>query len=384
MGRLPLKYMGSKRALIDNGLGKIVSDASTSASRFVDLFCGASSVTWFVSTKLSKKVLACDLQEYAVVLASSVIERAGSADWREIERDWIGPARHAFQFLEPWKAAHDLDSENGEMFRWRTRAQRLCSEFDNNSSLLVTRCYGGYYFSPSQALAFDAMLQTLPVSKTHRRLCLAAAIIAASNCVAAPGHTAQPFKATATAGKYLREAWRRDPFLYASKALQRLCPLYARHPGQSLVGNANEIAMGLGVKDLVFVDPPYSAVHYSRFYHVLETIARGTCDSVTGEGRYPPSSDRPKSLYSQRSKSREAIVDLLRTLANNGCTVIVTFPGRKCSNGLSGEEIEDASKEFFRVERKSVQSKFSTLGGNKINRSARHHLEEFILVLSSR
>lgn len=377
-----MKYMGSKRALIENGLGKVISDASSSASRFVDLFCGASSVSWFVSTKLSKEVLSSDLQEYAAVLASSVIERTESVDWTEIEQNWIVPARSAVRSLKPWKHAYSLDHGSNDMHLWQSDAQQLCSEFDRDSSLLVFRCYGGYYFSPSQALAFDAMLQSLPVSKKHRRLCLAATIIAASNCVAAPGHTAQPFKATTTASKYLREAWCRDPFLYVTKALRRLCPLHARLSGQSIIGDANDIATRLNASDLVFVDPPYSSVHYSRFYHVLETIARGTCDSVSGEGRYPPPSDRPKSLYSQKSKSRDAIVDLLRTLSNNGCSVIVTFPGRMCSNGLSGEEIEDASKELFRVERKSVRSNFSTLGGNKVNRTARHHLEEFILVLS--
>ena len=269
------------------------------------------------------------------------------------------------------------------MFLWQTRAKQLCSAYQYDTSLLIFRCYGGDYFSPSQALAFDAMLKTLPSCKQYRNLCLAATIVAASNCVAAPGHTAQPFKATETASKYLREAWRRDPFPYVSKALQRLCPLYSKQLGQGFVGDANRIAQGLTTNDLVFVDPPYSAVHYSRFYHVLETMARGTCASVSGEGRYRPPSDRPKSLYCQKSKSKEAMIDLLRTLSSNGCAVIVTFPAKVCSNGLSGEEIEGFAKEFFRVERKSIKSKFSTMGGNKIHRSARHHLEEFILVLSS-
>ena len=379
-----MKYMGSKRSLIDNGLGTLISESAESSTRFVDLFCGASSVAWFAAHQLHKQVLACDLQEYAVVLSSSVIERSQPVERNSIEADWIGRTREVLKALGPWKQAVDLDSKNLEIHPWHSLAQQLCKAYQADLSLLVFRCYGGYYFSPSQALAFDAMLQALPADRHHKKLCLAAVIIAASNCVASPGHTAQPFKATATAGRYLREAWLRDPFLYVSKALQRLCPLYSQEPGQAYVGDANQVAHKLSSDDLVFVDPPYSAVHYSRFYHVLETMARGTCATVSGEGRYPPPSDRPTSLYSQKSKSKKAITELLATLSANGCRAIVTFPGKQCSNGLSGEEIESIARECFRVDRKSIRSKFSTLGGNKVHRTARHQFEEYILMLTAR
>ena len=378
-----MKYMGSKRSLINNGLGTLISESAKSSTRFVDLFCGASSVTWFAANQLHKQVLACDLQEYAVVLACSVIERSQPVDSHSMEEAWIGRARAILESLRPWKQALDLDNRNLEILPWRSLSQQLCEAYEADLSLLVFRCYGGYYFSPSQALAFDAMLQALPVDQENRKLCLAAVIIAASNCVAAPGHTAQPFKATPTAGKYLREAWLRDPFLYATKALQRLCPLYSQQLGQAYVGDANQVAHELNADDLVFVDPPYSSVHYSRFYHVLETMARGACATVSGEGRYPPRSDRPTSLYSQKSQSKKAIAQLLAALSRNGCRAIVTFPGKLCSNGLSGNEIELIAGEFFRVERKSIRSKFSTLGGNKIHRTARHQLEEYILMLTT-
>ena len=378
-----MKYMGSKRALLSNGLGTLISEASQSADRVVDLFCGAGSVSWFAASQLSKRVLACDLQKYAVALAASVLERTQPTDWQKLAEGWLYPARTAVRSSKIWSDAYKLDSANLETSIWKIRAEELCGSHEHDLSHLVFRCYGGHYFSPSQALAFDAMLQALPSREPVRNLCLAAAIIAASNCVAAPGHTAQPFKATATAGKYLHEAWCRDPFLYASKALRRLCPLHSTYRGQSLIGDANQIAQHLTSNDLVFVDPPYSAVHYSRFYHVLETMARGSCAAVSGEGRYPPPSDRPKSLYSQKSKSKGAILDLLGKLSAIGCGVILTFPGNACSNGLSGEDIEQMAQKFFRVERNSIRSKFSTLGGNKVNRTARHHLEEFILVLTA-
>lgn len=76
--------------------------------------------------------------------------------------------------------------------------------------------------------------------------------------------------------------------------------------------------------------------------------------------------------------------ELLETLAGRGCTVVVTFPEEECSNGLSGEEIENIAGRVFRVEAKTVTSRFSTLGGNRTNRSARKITRELILVLKRR
>ena len=139
---------------------------------------------------------------------------------------------------------------------------------------------------------------------------------------------------------------------------------HARRKGDAYVGDANRTARRRVRKgDVVFIDPPYSSVHYSRFYHVLETIARGHCSPVTGIGRYPVSAERPRSSYSLKTKSSGAITNLFETLSRKQAKVIVTFPGTSCSNGLSEEKIKRIAKRYFHVRQKSVQSKFSTLGG---------------------
>lgn len=48
--------------------------------------------------------------------------------------------------------------------------------------------------------------------------------------------------------------------------------------------NASELAEEAQDGGLVFLDP-LSGVHYGRFYHVLESVARGGVSDVTGAGR---------------------------------------------------------------------------------------------------
>lgn len=374
-----MKYMGSKRSMLQNGLGGILCEESRNAARIVDLFCGAGSVSWFAATELRKKVLACDLQQYATTLAGAVVNRTKPAKPSSTE-EWLSKAVSTMSGLKGWSAARDLDSMKARTTAWHQASQQFCATADIDDSSVICRSYGGHYFSPSQALCFDAMLLALPEGEL-RELCLAATIIAASNCAAAPGHTAQPFKATNTASKYLRDSWLRDPVHYARNALRRICPLHAKKRGVVFVGDANEVAKTLKSDDCVFIDPPYSAVQYSRFYHVLETIARGSCSQVEGVGRYPPASERPNSSYSKKSTSFAAIRDLLRALAENGCSVVVTFPKSECSNGLSGEGIAHMAREFFHIRRECLRTPLSTLGGNTVNRRARTVSEQLMLVL---
>ena len=285
------------------------------------------------------------------------------------------------QLLRGWQEAATLDDPNLSTDALYRRAQKMCTSHVVDDSRLIWKRYGGHYFSPTQALSFDAMLQRLPTDREIRELCLAATIMAASGCAAAPGHTAQPFKATESAGKYLRAAWNRDPVYHARKAVDKLCKLHAKRRGCTKVVDANAIAERLNADDLVFVDPPYSSVQYSRFYHVLETIARGTCGAVEGVGRYPPREERPTSLYSWRRTSGGTIGELLCKLAEVGCSVVLTFPAGECSNGLSGTGIETVARRLFRVSRESITSCFSTLGGNSMNRNPRKTARELILVL---
>jgi adenine-specific DNA methylase len=162
----------------------------------------------------------------------------------------------------------------------------------------------------------------------------------------------------------------------------------AMEQGTALKIDANLLAKTLRKGDLVFIDPPYSGVHYSRFYHVLESIAQGRTGRVTGIGRYPAEQFRPRSKYSVQSEARGALDELLKTIAQRGSKIILTFPDHKCSNGLSGATVHRIASQHFRVVRKSVASRFSTLGGTSDNRgdeagrAARHHARELVLTLT--
>lgn len=217
-----------------------------------------------------------------------------------------------------------------------------------------------------------------------RSLCLSALLEAAASCVAAPGHTAQPFKPSPSASRFLFEHWRRSVLSLTERKLHELSNRFSRKQGVARVGDAEGTSECLDERFVAFVDPPYSGVQYSRFYHVLETINDGEFVNVTGIGRYPPILERPQSDYSIPSRSVKAIDLLLKNLASNGVVSILTFPTGATSNGLSGTLVEDLASEYFFVEKIVISGRFSTLGGNKVNRLSRVPAHEAIMTMRPR
>lgn len=373
-----MKYMGSKRWMLLNGLGHTLDKASAKASRFVDLFSGSGAVAAHVATRTPIPVVAYDLQRFSVVLARAVIGRNKPIHTEKVWAKWKERASRIVESTNPPTIAAVTRKSVEECRSW-------CSSM---GSLVVTRSYGGHYFSPTQAVWIDALRKTLPARAPNRIVALAALIQAASECAASPGHTAQPFQPTRSARGFLAEAWNRDVCLRVERAIKAISATHALKSGSASVADANEVATSIKKGDLVFIDPPYSGVHYSRFYHVLETVARGKCGPVEGTGRYPAPSERPRSSYSVKSESAMAFDALLKQVSKMGATAIVTFPDHDCSNGLSGSQATTLAKQYFTVRTKVVTSKFSTLGGNERNtgwgngRAARQQARELILMLS--
>lgn len=371
-----MKYMGSKRSMLLNGLGDLLASSTPGARRFVDLFAGSGAVAIHVATKYEMPVLASDLQQYSRVLTGAVLERKEMLPWEECWKNWHKRAEEVCLQYRPPKLQKVTRQVVMDFRAWSER----------RDTLPLTKAYGGHYFCPVQATWIDALRRTLPAKRPARTVALAALLHVASKCAASPGHTAQPLQPARSANPYIFEAWSRDVPELTKTLLESLSGIFAKQEGTAKTADANEAADHIRPSDLVFIDPPYSGVQYSRFYHVLESVARGTAGEVSGSGRNPERRMRPQSDYSLKCGAKNALSELLGKIAYSGARAILTFPAHECSNGLSGDIVRALAREDFQVTEKFVDSKFSTLGGANVEvgngRAARHTARELILCLT--
>lgn len=365
--------------MLGNGLGETIKTELGRAERFVDLFSGSGAVAWFAARVAPKEVIAVDLQTYSRDLVLAVVGRTAPIDYGKLASTWIARAMKHAKASSLARRAARFDHPARITKRLVDDARAVCGSSGPRGS--VWQMYGGHYFSPSQALAIDYLRRWLPMKPSLRHVAAAALMTAATRCAASPGHLAQPLQPGSNTNEYILSYWNRYIYSAAEKALAELAPLCARVRGRAYVGDALSFASRIRSTDLVFIDPPYSGVQYSRFYHVLETIAGRSPRAVSGVGRYPPRDHRPQSSFSVPTRSGSSMKKLLKVLARRRPTVLITFPQERCSNGLSGFDIRRLAEEDFSVSQRFVASVFSTLGGRETDRKPRQQKKELILTL---
>jgi adenine-specific DNA-methyltransferase len=358
-----VKYMGSKATMLKGALGDYLLSESEGASRFVDLFSGSGAVSHFVATKVAVPVVSVDQLQFASVLAAAVTQRTRSFEAAESVASWVTRAR---SYLKSAGLGAEIASNQppGVWSGSRIRAERARVR-RSAVTLEIWRDYAGHYFSPTQAAWLAGLQATLPTSGATRTVLAAALLRTASRSSASPGHTAQPFQPTDRLVPHISSAWSRDVLETVLAEATSIARSHAQVRGEALVGDAERYAAHrLRDGDVVFLDPPYSEAQYSRFYHVLEGIARGGWPSVSGAGRSPDQASRPRSRMSSARDSVEAFSGLLNSIGKHDCTVVITYPEGDRSNRLTVSDIDSMASPRFSVAHRRIEMAHSTLGGS--------------------
>ena len=91
--------------------------------------------------------------------------------------------------------------------------------------------------------------------------------------------------------------------------------------------------------DLFYLDPPYTAQQYSRFYHILETLVSYTVPRLFHDGRlttglYPV--HRYKSSFCSKTKALPALGKIIGRAKDKNISLLISYSSSaKGSNGNS-------------------------------------------------
>jgi hypothetical protein len=111
---------------------------------------------------------------------------------------------------------------------------------------------------------------------------------------------------------------------------------------------------------VVYADPPYTRDHYSRFYHILETIALGdepAVSMVRRGGRERVSrgiyrAERYQSPFCIRSEAPDAFKELFGQISGKGLPLVLSYSPHEAQDGthprvVSLSAIEALAREYF-------------------------------------
>ncbi len=196
----------------------------------------------------------------------------------------------------------------------------------------------------SLRFAIDQISEQDPHRKAKQKLYTAALVYAASISTSGTSHFAQP-RSVRKDSELIAVAKRRSldfeaEFYRALDGIRRewtqRCEGNEVYDNQVFNSPAEVLLEADGplakdTPDLIYMDPPYTADHYSRFYHVLETLVNYNYPEFQmqrGEvtrGLYPLIEHRFQSDFCKRQRVEDSFRDIAKKAAQLGSRLLVSY-----------------------------------------------------------
>ena len=370
-----LKYMGSKREILCY-IEKAVEDLHVNSPCFCDLFSGTAVVSAAFLDKYD--VISNDVQQYSSVFAntySSNIAEKVDVKFREIV---VSKAECLVkEFCAKYPKFHfDYSSISGyeDLADIEKRQQRLIKEdFDLGFSLFAKN-YSGTYWSYEQCIWIDsirAVAEDYKDSAGYYAI-LSALIFAMSYTTQSTGHFAQFRDVTRQNVEDILLYRRKDILSLFVKKLDELISVLNTTPIHSMTVTSLDYLDCLRIvpdNSIVYADPPYSAVHYSRFYHVIETLVRYDHPHLEYKGRYRD--DRHQSPFDKRKEVIKAFQLLFKAVDERKSHLILSYSDNglvKCDELLEfGKQTIGDHYDISFKEKNYTHSKMGRSDENRLN-----------------
>ena len=324
-----MKYMGSKRELLDFIISSI-NDLDIESNWFCDLFSGTSVVG--CSLKDEYNVQINDIQIYTSIFANTYLPNINKLiNSTELEKIKDRVLFYVDDFYRKYPdLIFDYNSiDNYEkLTKLEIQQQNLIySNFEIGFHLFV-KYYSGTYWSYTQCVWIDSIRAVAEEykGKSDYYIILSSLIYAMSYTSQSTGHFAQ-FRDVTESNMHDIMLYRiRDIWTYFEKKFLEILNMVDVEATNRYTITTLDYLDCLRLIErntIVYADPPYSSVHYSRFYHAIETLIRYDYPNVKYKGRYRE--DRHQSPFGKKTEVKNAFGKLFKGVKNKNSHLILSY-----------------------------------------------------------
>ncbi len=378
------KYMGSKKAILDFVVDEL-ERLTDQGDIIVDLMAGTHTIGYAMKKKC--RVIANDVQNYSRVIGNtlmnylpdtrfkgelqSVFHRYYMANFRHLKRLFDEGLSREKKMLtsDPekspnWEAYHDfcegypysqrptpaLDwSEEHMMLFSKPRIQAYRSFNKLEPYSMFSLYYAAAYVGISQAAEIDSLRyaidklcdEWLPEQTKEgevdiygiRCLLLSGLLSVLNRINPGPGHWAAIPRINQRNQKYITTYRSIELYPLFLRKIAEFEDALAEHPSPYAPGNIamtegyvafmDEVQEYIRQAKVVYLDPPYSQGHYSRFYHLLETLVQYDYPDISYLGRYR--TDRHQSPFSKKDKVAESIGHICDMVRSANTILVISY-----------------------------------------------------------
>lgn len=369
--RIPhiIKYMGSKKPILDF-VTSALNNIHTGDQPICDLFSGSCSIS--AALKRKYNFISNDIQDYSRILAHTYFSDLSPYQYEELNEQIEDSAKmHVFWFFEHYRNLF-IDYSVITTVEEYQRVELLQRDFFATSNIsidyhLFTKYYSGTYWSFEQCVWIDALRKVADkfFGTPIYYAILSSIMYAMSYSTQSTGHFAQYRDGNSEEAMH-------NIIYYRQKNLYGLFRKKFKELLSSLDNSLKKLTTTtLSFEDClksiptgttVYADPPYAPVHYSRFYHALETLVKYDYPTVDHKGRYR--SDRHQSPFSQKGKALNAFRDLFNGVITQKAQLVLSYSGSGVINIKLIKEL--ASQMFsptqYTLTTQTLDHKHSTMG----------------------
>ena len=342
-----IKYMGSKKKLLDfviSGINSVLLDGPV-----CDLFAGSNSLAGALNNQV--EMIVNDIQSYSKIYTHTYLyNKKSEVSQNKIDEFFLliqNKINEKKNKLNDYSFVYPKNITIDEFVSLEKEQQNLINHSFNFEYHLFIKNYSGTYWSFNQCIEIDSIREIADLYKNQYEfyLILSSLMFAMAYTSQSTGHYAQYRDATSQKSM-------EDILTYREKSVYSFFVKKVIELSQSLEDNEyNYKATSLDFRDClkeiperttVYADPPYCFVHYSRFYHVIETLVRYDYPTVAYKGRYRE--DRHQSPFCIKTQVKKAFKDMFDLINIKNSSLVLSYSN---TGMVTLEEILTLANESF-------------------------------------
>lgn len=295
-----LNYQGSKKNILEF-IHKNTSSFLSEDSTILDIFSGTSSVGY--SYKSKYRVYANDCELYAYVIAMALLS-SNYIDFEKIENEFLSfynenlenqrsnyleYAKEETRLLQDNNVDSLIDLYNDVPTVWTNQG---LTETIHDCYELFTSYYSTSYFGLNQSMQIDSIRCAIDKYENNPIYfaMMTSLYFAMKECVfSKDGHMAQPLDKDKNKERLLKQRKKSitDIFIEKIKEFSSNAFINSSYHNKAFNCNFSELLNKKEIQEdvsLIYADPPYTDMQYSRYYHLLNTVTKYDYPTLTIKG----------------------------------------------------------------------------------------------------
>lgn len=349
-----LNYQGSKNNL-SSFIYKNIEPYIQDGRAILDIFSGSAAVSNMFRDNY--QVYANDVECYASIIADAILNQADieaasnllhsldieyTTTIKKQANPIINFINHEQQALEHENFEELIALYNSYPTVWNNQYSQITKSLltvdgikSTKDFYLFTTYYATNYYGIIQALDIDCIIKVINTSFTEYKTALLSCLFYAMKeaVFSKDGHMAQPLNPEKNQSRLFVQRKKNIYELFIKKFKEYISVPLSKFSGKNMIFNSNfeelldeKLFSNVG---LVYADPPYTDMQYSRYYHLLNVAAKyeyplltvtknGYTKGLYTEGRY-------QSKLSQRGSAKQSLENLISFCAHAHTNLAISY-----------------------------------------------------------